>query len=94
MASGTPLVASDLPVVRELADNDVDAILVRPGSAKALKDGLLKLTKESGLALRLSESARQKVMSEFSWKKAQQTLVRRLRNTIVLIWLAITQALQ
>ena len=75
MASGTPLVASDLPVVRELADNDVDAILVRPGSAKALKDGLLKLTKESGLALRLSESARQKVMSEFSWKKAQQTLL-------------------
>ena len=75
MASGTPLVASDLPVVRELADNDVDAILVRPGSAKALKDGLLKLTKESGLALRLSESARKKVMSEFSWKKAQQTLV-------------------
>ena len=75
MASGTPLVASDLPVVRELAQNDVDAILVRPGSAKALKDGLLKLTKESGLALRLSESARQKVMSEFSWKKAQQTLV-------------------
>jgi len=75
MASGTPLVASDLPVVRELAQNDVNAVLVRPGSAKALKDGLLKLTTQSGLALRLSEAARQKVMSEFSWKRAQQTLI-------------------
>jgi glycosyltransferase involved in cell wall biosynthesis len=75
MASGTPLVASDLPVVRELAANDVDAILVRPGSAKALKDGLLKLTTQRGLALRLSETARQKVMSEFSWEKAQKTLI-------------------
>ncbi|MDA7907002.1 glycosyltransferase family 4 protein [Rubripirellula sp.] len=75
MASGTPLIASDLPVVRELAQDDVDAILVRPGSAKALKDGLLKLSSERGLALRLSESSRQKVTSEFGWQKAQQTLI-------------------
>ncbi len=34
MASGTPLVASDLPVVRELARPEVDALLVRPGSTR------------------------------------------------------------
>jgi glycosyltransferase involved in cell wall biosynthesis len=75
MASGTPLVASDLPVVRELAQDDVDAILVRPGSAKSLKDGLLKLNTETGLATRLSATARQRVVKEFGWQKAQQTLI-------------------
>jgi glycosyltransferase involved in cell wall biosynthesis len=40
MASGTPLIASDLPVVRELAEPDRDAQLVRAGSAKAIKDAL------------------------------------------------------
>ena len=34
MAAGTPVIASDLPVVRALAENDREALLVRPGSGK------------------------------------------------------------
>lgn len=75
MASGTPLIASDLPVVRELVTNNVEGILVRPNSAKAIKDGMLRLRSESGLANRLGLAARQRAERQFSWSRAQDELV-------------------
>lgn len=75
MASGTPLIASDLPVVRELASDDVEALLVRPGSGKAIKDGMLRLRSEQDLAGRLSLAARARVKRAFSWSHAQASLV-------------------
>ena len=50
MASGTPLVASNLPVVAGLARHEIEALLVAPGSAKAIKDALLRLDESPGLA--------------------------------------------
>ena len=75
MASGTPLIASDLPVVRELVTDGVEALLVRPGAAKAIKDGMLKLMSEQRLAERLSSAARCRVEQHFSWKRAQAELL-------------------
>lgn len=74
MASGTPLISSDLPVVSALARPDVDALLVRPGSAKAIKDALLRLGSESVATAARSASARQRVEQEFTWRIAQQRL--------------------
>ena len=75
MASGTPIIASDLPVVRELAAPDCEAILVRPGSGKAIKDGMLRLRNTEGLAEQLAISARQKVEAGFDWSHAQAALL-------------------
>jgi glycosyltransferase involved in cell wall biosynthesis len=75
LCSGTPLIASDLPVVRELVTDGVEALLVRPGSAKAIKDGMLKLMSEQRLAERLSSAARCRVEQHFSWKRAQAELL-------------------
>lgn len=75
MASGTPLIASDLPVVRELATNNSEALLVRPGSGKAIKDGMLRLRSEWNLANRLGTSARTRVEREFCWSRAQNALI-------------------
>lgn len=74
MASGTPLVASDLPVVRELA-SDNEAVLVRPGSGKAIKDGILRFIREPELAAQVADSARNRVAAQFTWKRACETLV-------------------
>ncbi len=65
MASSTPLVASDLPVVRELAQRpEVDAP-ARPGpaSAKSIKDAVPALVADPTLGRRLSNSAREAVKS-------------------------------
>lgn len=82
MASGTPLIASDLPVVRELAEPDHDALLVRPGSAKAIKDALLHLLEQPKLGLHLSHTARETVERRFTWKRAQTDLVAAYREVL------------
>lgn len=76
MASGTPVVSSDLPVVRDLATDDAEVLLVKPGSAKAIKDAMLRLTEEPGLSLRLSKAARARVERELTWDRAGRDLAR------------------
>ena len=75
MASGTPLVASDMPVVSVLAGNEREALLVKAGSAKAIKDAVLRLLAERELAVRLSEAARRRAEAEFTWEIAGRRLV-------------------
>ncbi len=75
MASGTPLVASDLPVVRELARPEVNALLVRPGSAKAIKDAVIRLAADPSLGIRLASSARGAVARNRTWDHARARLV-------------------
>jgi glycosyltransferase involved in cell wall biosynthesis len=79
MASGTPLVASALPVATALARPDVDALMVRPGSAKSLKDALLRLRGDFQLAGQLSKSARQRIESRFTWRIAESRLAKAYR---------------
>jgi glycosyltransferase involved in cell wall biosynthesis len=75
MAAGVPVVASDLPVIRALADPEQQALLVRPGSGKAIKDGLLRLVADPLLGRRLAASARRRVEQELSWRHAGERLV-------------------
>lgn len=82
MSSGTPLVASDLPVVSALARPEVDALLVRPGSAKAIKDALVRLRQEPQLTIERSASARRRVEQEFTWQRAQDRLLEAYRNLL------------
>ena len=82
MASGTPLIASDLPVVRELAEPDRDALLVRPGSAKAIKDALLRLRDQPQLGPQLSAAARTTVERRLTWRRAQEELVAAYREVL------------
>jgi glycosyltransferase involved in cell wall biosynthesis len=75
MAAGTPLIASDIPVVRELAEKQEEAILVRPSSAKAIKDGLLELKNNQKLFSKLSVAARARIEKDFQWSRATSQLL-------------------
>jgi glycosyltransferase involved in cell wall biosynthesis len=75
LAAGTPLIASDLEVVRELCRNDEHAMLVRPGSGKSIKDAMLRLRSDPALGLRLSQAGRCHVEQRFGWDAAQQALI-------------------
>ena len=74
MASGTPLIASDLPVVRELVQDGVNALLVRPGSGKAIKDAVMRLATKQVSSANLTAAARRRVEKEFTWQQATDTL--------------------
>ncbi len=82
MASGTPLIASAMPVVSALARNGMDALLVKPGSAKAIADAMRRLRSDPHLAAQLSASARRRVKQQFTWSRAQQALVRAYQDLL------------
>jgi glycosyltransferase involved in cell wall biosynthesis len=75
MAAGTPVIASDLPVVRALAEGGTQALLVRPGSPKAIAEAVRSLRAEPTRGAALSASARARVERDFPWGRAQESLV-------------------
>ena len=75
MACGSVLIASDLEVVRTLARSGREALLVRPGSGKAIKDAMLRLRADPHLAPQLSAAARRRAKQRFTWRRSQQDLL-------------------
>lgn len=82
MASGTTLIASDLEVVRLLARDGIEAILVRPGSAKAIKDAMLRIRNELHLPKRLAAAARRRVKQSFTWQTSQEKLIQAYEDAL------------
>ncbi len=76
MAAGRPLVAANLPVVRELAREDVDALLFAAGDPADLARQLLRLLSDRNLAGRLATSAAKRAQTTFTWHEAQKKLLR------------------
>jgi glycosyltransferase involved in cell wall biosynthesis len=70
MASGCPVVATDLPGVRERITPGVDGFLVAPGSVDALVAGIVKVLSLS-LAARaaLVSAARLKMEQKYTWRE-------------------------
>ncbi|AFY44947.1 glycosyltransferase family 4 protein [Nostoc sp. PCC 7107] len=75
MATGTPVIASDLSVVRELGEDGVHFLLVKPSSAKAIKDAVLRLQSEPELATQLAANARNRIEKHYTWKRAGEALI-------------------
>lgn len=80
MAAGTPVVASNLPVVRTLAGPD-EVLLIRPGSAKAIAEAVKALRADAALGPALSAKARARVERDFTWSRANEALVRAYEET-------------
>jgi glycosyltransferase involved in cell wall biosynthesis len=59
LAAGRPIVAPDLPDLREVLEHDVNALLVAPGDHVAAANAVERLLDEPGLAQRLADAARQ-----------------------------------
>ncbi|NJM99954.1 MAG: glycosyltransferase family 4 protein [Phormidesmis sp. RL_2_1] len=74
MASGTPVITSDLPVVTQLGESEHHFLAVQPGSAKAIKDGLLRLREDAPLRLRLSQTGRSHIENHYTWQHAHHHL--------------------
>jgi len=76
MASSRPLIASNMPIVRELVREDVDALLFSPNDPEDLARQVLALLNDFELSKRLSNSATERVLSKFTWHEAQKKLVK------------------
>ncbi|MFQ5458518.1 MAG: glycosyltransferase family 4 protein [Myxococcota bacterium] len=68
MASGIPVVASDLPAIREVVRNGSNGLLVPPGDPDALAAALRRIIDDPALAASLARQARADVAS-FTWDR-------------------------
>ena len=76
MASSRPLIASNMPIVRELIREDVDALLFSPNDPQDLARQVIRLLNDVELSQRLSESATERALTKFTWHAAQKKLLK------------------
>ena len=67
MASGVPVVASDLPGVRSVVDKKKTGLLVKPGSVDNLVQMLEYLLSNSKIAKQYGQNGRKKVLEKYTW---------------------------
>ncbi len=73
MAAGRPIVASDLPAMREVLTPDVHAVLVPPGSARALSAGIRRVLSDPAFGARIAEAAATAV-TDYTWDRRGERL--------------------
>lgn len=75
MASGVPIVSSDLPVLREVLRPGENALLAAPDDAAAWEAALRRLMAEPALGRRLAQEARREVAANHTWpQRARRVL--------------------
>jgi glycosyltransferase involved in cell wall biosynthesis len=82
MASGVPVVATDIPGTRELVISEETGYLVSVGDRACFAKYTERLLNDSELAARLSAAARQRVQSEFSIEKMIERHVELYRRVL------------
>lgn len=74
MASGVPIVASDLPSLREVLRHGENAWLVHPGDPAALAGGIIHVLRTPTLAEKISQQALQDVQ-QLTWRKRAERVL-------------------
>ena len=74
LAAGLPLVASDLPSLREILSPDVDAVLVAPDDEAALAAAIRRLAGDAALRAALAARGRRRA-AEHSWDARARRLL-------------------
>lgn len=79
MAAGLPIIASDLPTIREVLIDHENAVLVKPGDPKDLAHGIRELLDNRELANKLSQKAYEDV-KQCSWDMRAEKIIKVLEN--------------
>lgn len=80
MAAGVPIVASDLPSIREVLRHGENAWLVKPGDCKALTSGIETILGDRSTGQKFVENARLQVR-EYTWVVRTQKLLKFVQSS-------------
>ena len=80
MAAGRPLLASNMPIVRELVREDIDGLLFSPNDPDDLARQIFALLNDFELSQRLASSASERALTKFTWHESQKKLHKVYKN--------------
>jgi len=78
MASGVPIVASDLPVLGEVLADGVNAIIAPAGDPAAWQAALERVLADPALRVRIATRAQHELRRDYSWRARAERVVRGL----------------
>lgn len=67
MASGLPVIGSNVGGIPDIISHEVNGLLVSPGDPDALADAIIRILTDPDLASQISEEGRKTVLAKFSW---------------------------
>ncbi len=82
MSSGVPVVASDLPVLREILIDGYNALLVPPADVDAWSAAVARLAASPELAARLAAQAQRDICTKHNWTDRARRVVTALLEQI------------
>lgn len=68
MASGLPIIASDVGGIPELIEDNINGILFPPGDIDALRTAMVAMCVNTKLRSKFSENNRMKILDKFTWE--------------------------
>ena len=74
MGEGTPVIASNLAVCRELIDHEKDGWLVTPDSPRSLANAMLFLLNDPKLISQLGENGKEKIYKYYNKENFESRL--------------------
>jgi glycosyltransferase involved in cell wall biosynthesis len=81
-ACGCPVIASEIPAMRDLIVPEVTGLITPPGDAGALAQALERVLLDAGLAERIARAGRAAAQEKFSWTVAGDRYRELLRELI------------
>ena len=83
LALGKAIVASDLPVFREILTNRENALLVDPQNSTELAGALIELAQDTALRERLASSVREMDFGDESWRSIAKKTVQAYESALI-----------
>lgn len=81
MGVGVPIVSSNLPVLREILENEYTALLIEPDDVGALAAAVHRLAAAPALRLSLAQAAQVR-LADFTWEHRAQSIVTFLEQQL------------
>ena len=81
LATGRPIVASDLPAIREILTDGANAVLVQPSDERALAEGIRRVLDGRDLAVRIAEAAFDQAAA-YAWSRRAERIETLLRAVV------------
>ena len=74
MASGLPVISTNMSGIPELVEDGLNGFLTKPGDAQAIADDLQRLYLDPDLRQQLAQAGRDRVVDEFDLNRNAYTL--------------------